>query len=606
MADITYADTRTRDANTQKVFSILPPIQEAPAPAPAPAIPRPIDNHAAPHNLPPIQQEIRQTNQPYKPKPYEDKPTGDSAGIARQIRTSNEISSDNLGINFAMRSGGDALGRELAYGLNWYFSGLLNGLFPNQETASLEESIPFPSAEGGFYSRGKDDADKVQDAIDNGKKIVDDLRDNPPRFEIPQIKIPKIERIQIPEIKLPDLPEFKIPEFKIPEFQDKDKPIPDPKINKPKFIPIPKSLERQLRDLELSECGSISFGISYVTKRIGEYFDEKTRTSQLIQVPSSLDEVMSLHRAWASKQELDTSGISTSAWLESGGATGSIYNENLGNNVTYTHYQGIGNAIKVDGSPGIRGYPNYYASQSIIQITGLRTKTAINSILNSFTFSGRTPEVYRLDVSNSSNKGCPLGKPPPLPDPPPEPPEPDEDCNCMAKCCPDIDYRKIKAFIDEAISKLDLVAAIPISWQIRNEGNRPQLVIQCAEENGVDKDGNKKYKSAMYPISVPHWNGTASDSISLPSYIKGNYEGIYTLSDNSKVTINAKNEIECKRILNAIKPHISQQYLKDAYFKGGVIVRDKPIKESRVKPRYGRYFQEGQKNNKQDWRIDFK
>lgn len=110
----------------------------------------------------------------------------------------------------------------------------------------------------------------------------------------------------------------------------------------------------------------------------------------------------------------------------------------------------------------------------------------------------------------------------------------------------------------------------------------------------------------MYPISVPHWNGTASDSISLPSYIKGNYEGIYTLSDNSKVTINAKNEIECKRILNAIKPHISKKYLKDAYFKGGVIVRDKPIKESRVKPRYGRYFQEGQKNNKPDWRVDFK
>lgn len=52
MADITYADTTTRDANTQKVLSILPPIQEAPAPV----IPRPIDNHAAPHNLPPIQQ----------------------------------------------------------------------------------------------------------------------------------------------------------------------------------------------------------------------------------------------------------------------------------------------------------------------------------------------------------------------------------------------------------------------------------------------------------------------------------------------------------------------------------------------------------------------
>lgn len=176
----------------------------------------------------------------------------------------------------------------------------------------------------------------------------------------------------------------------------------------------------------------------------------------------------------------------------------------------------------------------------------------------------------------------------------------------MAKCCPDIDYRKIKAFIDEAISKLDLVSAIPLSWQIRNEGDRPQLVIQCAEEDGFDKDKNKKYKSAKYPITVPHWNGSASDQISLPSYIKGNYEVIYVLKDNSKVTINAKDEIECKRILNAIKPHISKEYLKNAYFKGGLIVRDEPIKESRVKPRYGRYFKNGQKNNKPDWRIDFK
>ncbi|WP_157816687.1 hypothetical protein [Nostoc flagelliforme] len=524
-------------------------------------------------------------------------PTGGTIGSANALTATQ--------LTRGQQNAQDEAVAQLAYALGYGLVGAYDAL-TDQYSDNSNLLFPRDSIEDASYELGHNIVDLTKDAIDKAKDTIKDLRAHPPHFDIPKPQIPNIELPHLPEFKIPGLPEFKIPEFQIPELQDKDKPNPYPKIEQPKYPEIPSDLERQLRDLDLSHCGSISFGISYVTKRLGEYFDEKTRSFQQIEIPSSLDEVMSLHRAWASKQELDTSGISTLAWLESGGATGSIYNENLGNNLTYRAYQGIGNAIRADGSPGIRGYPNYYASQSIIEITGLRTKTAINSILDSFTFSGRTPEVYRLNVSNSSNKDCPLGKPPPLPDPPPEPPEPDEDCDCMAKCCPDIDYRKIKAFIDEAISKLDLVAAIPISWQIRNEGNRPQLVIQCAEENGVDKDGNKKYKSAMYPISVPHWNGSPGDKITLPSYIKGNYEGIYTLSDNSKVTINAKNEIECKRILNAIKPHISQQYLKDAYFKGGVIVRDKPIKESRVKPRYGRYFKEGQKNNKQDWRIDFK
>ncbi|AUB40469.1 hypothetical protein COO91_06484 [Nostoc flagelliforme CCNUN1] len=427
MVDITYADTRTRDANTQKVLSILPPTQEAPAPAPAPAIPRPIDNHAAPHNLPPIQQEIRQTGQPYKPTPYEDKPTGDNAGIARQIRTSSEISSDNLGINFAMRSGGDALGRELAYGLNWYFSGLLNGLFPNHETASLEESIPFPSAEGGFYFRGKDDANKVQDAIDNGKKIVDDLRDNPPRFEIPQIKIPKIERIQIPEIKLPDLPEFKIPEFKIPEFQDKDKPIPYPKIDQPKYPEIPSDLERQLRDLDLSRCGGIFFSYSYVNEYLGEYFVENAQKTggyfEQIKIPSSLDEAVGLFNSyWTAyyknnPNEGSFSNIDKIVWIESGGATGSTQNVDLGGGIKYSNSVGIGNRVSKTGNPSQGGYPFIYASQNTIEITGLTTKTAINSILDSLTFSGSKPEIYSLQVTQKSNKDCPLGKPPPLPDP---------------------------------------------------------------------------------------------------------------------------------------------------------------------------------------------
>jgi hypothetical protein len=71
------------------------------------------------------------------------------------------------------------------------------------------------------------------------------------------------------------------------------------------------------------------------------------------------------------------------------------------------------------------------------------------------------------------------------------------------------------------------------------------------------------------------------------------------------VTINAQNEAECTKILNAIKPWIDKKMLEGSYFKGGKITTTEPIKEIQVYPKYGRYFGKGQKNNKPDWRVDF-
>lgn len=173
-------------------------------------------------------------------------------------------------------------------------------------------------------------------------------------------------------------------------------------------------------------------------------------------------------------------------------------------------------------------------------------------------------------------------------------------------CCPEIDYRKIQAIIAEEVKKLDVTAAIPLSFQIRHEGDTPQMVIQCAQRKSA-ANGNTpaRYDSAKYPITVPHWKGGQNDKPSLPPYKKGNWEGILVIADNSKVTINAQNESECIKILNAIKPWIDSKMLKGSYFKGGKIVTEEPIKQELVYPKYGRYFANGQKNNKPDWRVDF-
>lgn len=589
MTEVTFADpTTTMDANTQKVLSILPPIQEkTPEVTPPPVISRPIDDHAKPHTLPPIQEQIRETSRPYTPTQiYDDRPSGASIGSANNLRTSVSLTN---GQAYAQ----DEAEAALAFAAGIAITGFYDGITKSFSDDEVDKFAGDPDMGAPYYFGNK------------AGNAIRDIFDNPPHFDIPQPKIPIPDLSKIPEFKFPELPEFDIPGFRFPEPKDSDRPIPEPKIENPRPTPIPKSLERQLRELDLSPCGSISFKISYTSKAIGEYFNPDTRFFEEITVPSSLDEMYGLFSGWYERNIGDNSLPTLKEWIESNGGSGLIDDVNLGSGNTYKRYVGIGNTIYSDGNPSGSGYPKYHASQANILITGSTSKSSVNYLLDSLSFGGKTPEIYDLYVSAPTADKCPLAPQPQLqPDPPPPPPkkkdDQDEDMNCPA-----IDYRKIKAIVDDAIKNLDLVAAIPQSWQIRNEGSKPQLVIQCAEENGVDEKGNKKYKSAMYPISVPHWDGTASDKISLPSYVKGNYEGIYTLNDNSKVTINAQNEIECKRILNAIKPHIPKQYTKDAYFKGGVIVRDKPIKESRVKPRYGRYFKDGQRNNKPDWRVDF-
>jgi hypothetical protein len=569
---VQYAEpvTTVKDINTKKILDILPPIQESP-PArkpldaimtPAP-IARPIDNHATPHVLPKVQQQIQETAQPYNPKPwYDGKPSGGTMGGV------NTLSRRQL--TAGQQNARDEAAAGIAYLLGYGLVGVYDGL-TGQASDNTNLLFPRDGMEDAAYELGRNGGDLLRDSTIQTGRELRELRDNPPHFEIPQIKRPK----------LPQLPDFKvkIPEFKFPELKDKDKPIIEPKINKPK--PVPKDLTRQLRELELSPCGGISFGILRAVKWLSP-------TNYIYMSLSELEAATKLYDA--DEYYLHYSDIKN--LIEGAGSTGSRATKVLNQFTSYELPQLLGSGFIYDYEP----YPHYRFLGRPVIVHGVNNKLAINAILDAEMMNGES--IYYISVSNSAAKDCPIGKPS---SPEPEPPSPPK----KKMCCPEIDYRKIQAMINDAVDKLDLVAAIPMSWQIRNEGNRPQLVIQCAEENGVDKEGNKKYKSAMYPISVPHWDGTPSDKISLPSYIKGNYEGIYTLNDNSKVTINALNEIECKKILNAIKPRIPKQYTTDAYFKGGMIVRDKPIKESRVKARYGRYFKDGQKNNKPDWRVDF-
>ena len=141
------------------------------------------------------------------------------------------------------------------------------------------------------------------------------------------------------------------------------------------------------------------------------------------------------------------------------------------------------------------------------------------------------------------------------------------------------------------------VAAIPDGWLIRPEWHRPQVIYQFAE---IDKSG-KIIGAPKYKITVPHHVSDKPDD-PLPNYKRGNWEIIYVLKDNSKVTIHSFDEENGKSLLDAIKPRIIDSYLEGAYLsKSSLVVTDTPIAEITVRNRMAKYYSKGTKNELPDW-----
>jgi hypothetical protein len=576
-----------------------------------------------PNNLPERQNSLRNDGQ------YRTNPTPNTTAKAPPPKVSNQ-----LGLN----GGAEAALAEAAYYAGFFISGAIDGAqnqnFPNDSLRLKRSPLEDLSYEAGRRS-AQEARDLTEDAIKNSQKLLDDLWRNKLTFEIPQIKIPKFDLPELPKLKPPEFPEFKFPEISFP------KPQP-PTIPKPQLKPPTASIE----DVPLTGCGSVTFIVA-ISYKWDEAFGLRQRcsTSEHLKVLRKNNPIFSA--------QFDSDLELLVKHNENGGGDSLAFSEGI-------YHSSLALNDSTNG-----GYPAYRTYSGSVEGVGDTIRKTKNKLIELSVFE-EIPDFlalvhYGRGLSPEHLTQCAIPKFNPNPSPPPPPPK--DDC-CRMGCCPkptEIDYRLIKRLMEqtlkeqkftievpickcefnnetkkwtpktdnvrtevfatsqqqaEQLSQLHLenarqaadlcigrnveepVAAIPQSWQIRHEGGKPQLVIHCAEKK---QDG--KYGSAMYPITVPHWRGTINDKPSLPAYKKGNWEGILVLADNTKVTINAANEAECTKILNAIKPWIKKEMLKNSYFKGGKINIE--IKPTQVKPMYGRYFQTGQKNNKPDWRVDF-
>lgn len=145
---------------------------------------------------------------------------------------------------------------------------------------------------------------------------------------------------------------------------------------------------------------------------------------------------------------------------------------------------------------------------------------------------------------------------------------------------------------------------IPEWWAVRPGADRPQFVILYAEVFSSGKLGNGRWQ-----LTVPHYNRPKGAKPQIPKYQKGNWMGTLTLTDNSKIRINAASASECRRVINKLKILIPVTYRTQngKAIKATILQReDGTLKEVNVIAIRGDYYATGQRSQAPDWSVNFR
>lgn len=175
--------------------------------------------------------------------------------------------------------------------------------------------------------------------------------------------------------------------------------------------------------------------------------------------------------------------------------------------------------------------------------------------------------------------------------------------NANAKGIPGID-EKLDA-IAEALEEIwdrvkcpsDAVAAIPEWWQVRAGANRPQLVVLYAEQKPGGKLGQSRWA-----LTLPWFKEDMRSQLatSLPSYNKGQWQGMKVLSDNSKIILYAASQVEAENTVNQLLV-----FIQPGMINGGDIYigqrKGANLREVFVVPTIAHYYPTGQQNTAPAW-----
>ncbi len=156
-----------------------------------------------------------------------------------------------------------------------------------------------------------------------------------------------------------------------------------------------------------------------------------------------------------------------------------------------------------------------------------------------------------------------------------------------------------------SVNRDHAVAAMPEWWAVRVGADRPQLAILFAEVFPTGKLGKSRWT-----MHIPHYNRPKGAKPSIPTYTKGHWRGVLTLTDNSKIVVNANSKTECHRVINKLKILTPFELRRDRH---GKAIKpqitedsDSKLKEVRVTPVRADYYRQGRLNETPDWSISLR
>lgn len=138
--------------------------------------------------------------------------------------------------------------------------------------------------------------------------------------------------------------------------------------------------------------------------------------------------------------------------------------------------------------------------------------------------------------------------------------------------------------------RIQAVASVPDSWQLKKFSHTPQLVIIYRK--------TKKSRSGNYELTIPHYDGTIKPTA--PTYKKGNRSGILILKDNSKLVVNAHTDAEAERVVRHFRKYINPRYLTEDF--RITARRGKPVEPDEYKPIRADYYPQGDEDTHPKWR----
>ncbi|HIK27955.1 MAG TPA: hypothetical protein IGR89_07765, partial [Oscillatoriaceae cyanobacterium M7585_C2015_266] len=310
--------------------------------------------------------------------------------------------------------------------------------------------------------------------IDGGQKALEDIQtttqqitrqawENRPTFEIPQIRMPRVEfpEIQLPEIKLPEI-QLETIDIRLPEIPQISLP---PRV---RILPPPeKPLKEKIREIPTPECGGYYMEGGIVEKVKGYNLDG----SLDIEYASILDFVNAFKTAFPdeNRNSIDI--------LFAGGGTGQEFSDTTPG-FDYRYFESVTQSININGSLGSLEFPFYRAKG--LKIQGFSSAVVGNILDILLGFEPTDFYTFRPDKIE-----CIIPPVRPNIEPPPIPRK------RKMNCCPEIDYRLIKKFIDDSIAK---------QYALINENFLNLKNLVGGEE---------------YPVTVPEWLTQSSQNISI-------------------------------------------------------------------------------------------